>query len=32
MHELLIGLSFVTMVFAPAVVASYSRATETKPE
>jgi len=32
MHELLIGLSFVTMVFAPAVVASYSSTPETKPE
>ena len=32
MHELLIGLSFVTMVFAPAVVASYSGVSKNDPE
>jgi hypothetical protein len=32
MHDLLIGLTFVAMVFAPAVVAAFSGTSETNPE
>jgi hypothetical protein len=32
MHDLLIGLSFVSMVLAPAIVAAYSGTSETTPE
>ena len=32
MHDLLIGLTFVAMVIAPAIVASYSGTSETSPE
>jgi hypothetical protein len=32
MHDLLIGLSFVAMVLAPAIVASFSGKSETNPE
>jgi hypothetical protein len=32
MHDFLIGLSFVAMVFAPAIVAACSGSSETNPE
>jgi len=32
MHDLLIGLTFVGMVIAPAIVAAYSGTSETNPE
>jgi hypothetical protein len=32
MHDLLIGLTFVAMVFTPAIVAAYSGSSETNPE
>jgi len=32
MHDLLIGLAFVGMVIAPAIVAAYSGTSETNPE
>jgi hypothetical protein len=32
MHDLLIGLAFVGMVFAPAIVAAHSGTSESNPE